>query len=198
MIEIPKGVQALIFDLDGTLANTMQNHFESWRKAVSPYGIDFNAELFMSLTGMPRNATIEKLNVLFGTNMDPFEVGAIKSNHFKTMVDLTEEISVITDVVRKYHTLLPMSIGTGSTKKGAKKTLEVIEMQKYFDIVITADDISNPKPHPETFLKCAEFMNVNPKDCLVFEDGILGIQAAEKAGMQVIDINQFYKIEFTI
>ena len=78
MIEIPKEVKALIFDLDGTLANTMQNHFESWRKAVSPYGIDFNAELFMSLTGMPRNATIEKLNVLFGTNMDPFEVGSIK------------------------------------------------------------------------------------------------------------------------
>jgi len=114
------------------------------------------------------------------------------------MVDLTEEISVVTDVVRKYHSILPMSIGTGSTKKGAKKTLEVIEMQHFFDVVITADDISNPKPHPETFLKCAEFMNVNPKDCLVFEDGILGIQAAEKAGMQVIDINQFYKIEFTI
>ena len=91
-----------------------------------------------------------------------------------------------------------MSIGTGSTKTGAKKTLEVIEMQQYFDIVITADDIINPKPHPETFLKCAQLMGIEPKDCVVFEDGILGMQAAVTAGMMVIDINEYYKIEFTI
>lgn len=198
MIEIPKQAKALIFDLDGTVANTMQNHFTSWRKAILPYGIDFNAELFMQLTGMPRIATIEKLNELFGTKMDPLKVGTIKETHFKKLANLTQEISVVADVVRKYHTVLPISIGTGSTKNGAKKTLEVIDMQRYFDIVITADDITNPKPHPETFLKCAELMDVDPKECVVFEDGILGMQAAEKAGMMVIDINNYYKIEFTI
>lgn len=198
MIEIPKQAKALIFDLDGTVANTMQNHFTSWRKAILPYGIDFNAELFMQLTGMPRIATIEKLNELFGTKMDPLKVGTIKETHFKKLANLTQEISVVADVVRKYHTVLPISIGTGSTKNGAKKTLEVIDMQRYFDIVITADDITNPKPHPETFLKCAELMDVDPKECVVFEDGILGMQAAEKAGMMVIDINDYYKIEFTI
>ncbi|WP_372795020.1 HAD family hydrolase [Lutibacter sp.] len=197
MIEIPKQAKALIFDLDGTIANTMQNHFTAWRKAVSPYGIDFNANLFMSLTGMPRTATIVKLNELFGTKMNLKEVGAIKSTHFKTLVDLTKEISVVADVVRKYHTILPMSVGTGSTKSGAKKTLEVVEMSHFFDIVITADDIENPKPHPETFLKCAELMKVHPHDCVVFEDGILGIQAAKEAGMMVIDINNYFKMEFT-
>ena len=198
MIEIPKQAKGLIFDLDGTVANTMQNHFTSWREAVSPYGIDFTAVLFMQLTGMPRIATIEKLNELFGTKMDPLEVGAVKEYHFKKLADLTQEITVVTDVVRKYHTILPISIGTGSTKEGAKKTLEVINMQQYFDVVITSDDITNPKPHPETFLKCAEFMNVKPQECVVFEDGVLGMQAAEKAGMMVIDINEYFKIEFTV
>ena len=198
MIKIPQQAKALIFDLDGTIANTMPNHFRSWRKAVLPYGIDFNAALFMQLTGMPRTATIEKLNEMFGTKMNPDIVGKVKEDHFKTLVDLTEEIEVVADVIRKYHTILPMSIGTGSTKNGAKKTLEVIGFQNYFDIVISADDIINHKPHPETFLKCAELMGVKPQDCVVFEDGILGMNAAQEAGMMVIDVNDYFKIEFKI
>ena len=198
MIKIPKKAKALIFDLDGTIANTMPNHFTSWRKAVLPYGINFNADLFMQLTGMPRTATIEKLNEMFGTNMNPDKVGKVKEAHFKTLVDLTEEISVVTDVIRKYHTIMPMSIGTGSTKNGAKKTLEVIGLENYFEIVITADDILKHKPHPETFLKCAELMGINPEDCVVFEDGILGMNAAEEAGMMVIDVNDYFKIEFKV
>ena len=198
MIKIPQRAKALIFDLDGTIANTMPNHFKSWRKAVVPYGIDFNAALFMQLTGMPRTATIEKLNEMFGTKMNPDIVGKVKEDHFKTLVNLTEEIGVVTDVIRKYHTILPMSIGTGSTKNGAKKTLEVIGFENYFDIVITADDIINHKPHPETFLKCAELMGVKPQDCVVFEDGILGMNAAEEAGMMVIDVNDYFKISFTV
>jgi len=198
MIEIPKQAKGLIFDLDGTVANTMQNHFLSWRKAVVPYGVDFNAELFMSLTGKPREATILKLNELFDITMNPEEVGNVKAAHFKTLVDATKEISIVADVVRKYYNILPMSIGTGSTRNGAKKTLEVIEMSHFFDIVITANDILNPKPHPETFLKCAELMGIHPNDCIVFEDGILGIQAAKEAGMMVVDVNDYYKMEFII
>ncbi|MGV8946758.1 MAG: HAD family hydrolase [Lutibacter sp.] len=194
MITLPQQAKALIFDLDGTIANTMPNHFLSWREAVSPYGIDFNETLFMELTGMPRTPTIEKLNDMFGTKMNPAEVGKVKEAHFKTLVHLTEEISVVTAIVKKYHSILPMSIGTGSTKKGAQKTLEVIGLQNYFDIVITADDIINHKPHPETFLKCAELMGVEPQYCVVFEDGILGMQAAEEAGMMVIDVNDYFKV----
>ncbi|GGK39337.1 MULTISPECIES: HAD family hydrolase [Flavobacteriaceae] len=198
MIKIPKNVKGLIFDLDGTIANTMQNHFLSWREAVSPFGIDFSAELFKSLTGKPREATILKLNEQFGTNMDPATVGKVKGDTFKKMVHQTQEISIVADVVRKYHNILPMSIGTGSTRNGAKKTLEVIEMSHFFEIVITANDIENPKPHPETFLKCAALMEINPTDCIVFEDGILGMQAAETAGMQVVDVNEYFEMEFTV
>lgn len=198
MIKIPQQAKALIFDLDGTIANTMPNHFISWRKAVIPYGIDFNAVLFMQLTGMPRTATIEKLNEMFGTKMNPEIVGKVKEDHFNSLVNLTKEIEAVTNVIRKYHTILPMSIGTGSTKKGAQKTLEVIGFENYFDIVITADDIINHKPHPETFLKCAELMGVKPNDCVVFEDGILGMNAAKEAGMMVIDVNDYFKVAFVV
>jgi len=198
MIQIPNNVKGLIFDLDGTVANTMQNHFLAWRAAVSPFQIDFTAELFKSLTGMPRKATILKLNEMYNTNMKPEEVGKAKAVYYKKAAHLTKEIKIVADVVRKFHNVLPMSIGTGSTREGAKKTLEFTKMSSYFDIVITANDIQQPKPNPETFLKCAELMNVEPEKCLVFEDGILGIQAAKTAGMMVIDVNDYFEMEFTI
>jgi len=198
MIEIPNNAKALIFDLDGTLANTMQHHYVSWKKAVEPYGIDFSPELFLSLTGMSRWATIEKLNKMFNTSMEVTKVGDFKVKHFKTLVGKTKEITVVADVVRKYHSILPISIGTGSTTNGALTTLEIINMKQYFDIIVTSDNVENSKPHPETFLKCADLMKVNPEDCVVFEDGILGMQAAKKAGMMLIDVNEYYKLEFSI
>ncbi len=198
MIEIPKNAKGLIFDLDGTVANTMQNHFEAWRAAVSPFGIDFSGELFLQLTGMPKAATIIRLNELFGTDMNPMEVGKVKAEVYKKLVSETKEIEVVCDVVRKYHNILPMAIGTGSTQFGARRTLSILGLEHYFNPIITADDVSSFKPHPETFLRCAELMGVAPKDCVVFEDGILGIQAAEKAEMMVVDINNYYKIEFSV
>jgi len=198
MIEIPKNTKGLIFDLDGTVANTMQNHFIAWRAAVAPSGIDFTGEVFMQLTGMPKAATIEKLNDLFGTEMDIEEVSKKKAEVYKDLVAETQEILVVTDVVRKYHGKLPMSIGTGSTQKGAKTTLSILGLETYFNPIITADDVQNFKPAPDTFLKCAELMGVEPKDCLVFEDGILGIEAAKTAGMMVVDVNAYFKMEFTV
>lgn len=196
MITIPSNIKGLIFDLDGTIANTMPNHFKAWRHAVSPYGIDFNKELFLSLTGMSKISTIIKLNELFGTTMNPKKVGKSKDQFFKTLVQETKEIEVVANVIRKFHNKLPMAIGTGSTTGGAKQTLEITGMQQYFNIVITSDDVVQGKPHPETFLKCADLMQVNPKECIVFEDGELGMQAARSAGMMIIDVNDYFKTEF--
>lgn len=197
MIEIPKNAKGLIFDLDGTVANSMQNHFKAWSAAVSPFGINFTGELFLTLTGMPKAATILKLNEIFGTNMDTEEVGAAKAKVYKELVSQTQEIKVVADVVRKYHGKLPMSIGTGSTQIGAHRTLSILGLEEYFNPIITADDVMNFKPAPDTFLKCAELMGVEPKDCVVFEDGILGIQAAESVGMMVVDVNDYFEMKFT-
>lgn len=198
MITIPTHIKGLIFDLDGTIANTMPNHFKAWRKAVAPYGIDFKKDLFLSLTGMSKKATILKLNELFGTSMKAEKVGPLKEAYFNELAHEISEIEVVTSVIKLYHKKLPMTVGTGSSTEGAKRTLSLINMYHFFDGVITSDDVKFGKPNPETFLKCAEIMKVNPADCLVFEDGELGIQAAKQIGMRVIDINKYFKAEFEI
>jgi HAD superfamily hydrolase (TIGR01509 family) len=87
-----------------------------------------------------------------------------------------------------------MAVGTGGSRRLSLKTLEIIGLKGYFDILVTSEDVSNFKPHPDTFLKCAELMGVAPSDCEVFEDGILGLQAARSAGMMVVDVTEYYTV----
>jgi len=85
-----------------------------------------------------------------------------------------------------------MAVGTGGHSVTVERTLEVIAMKDYFEIIVTADNVSRHKPDPETFLKCAELMQVNPGSVLVFEDGDLGIEAASRAGMKSVDVRGWY------
>jgi len=193
-LQINPKAKGLIFDLDGTLADSMPIHFISWKKAAAQYGINFTPELFAQLAGIPLYPTIEKLNKMFGTTIDPKIMGDIKEAEFEKNMHLTPEIKMVTDLVRNNYGKIPMAIGTGGSRRLALKTLEVIGLDGYFDILVSSEDVNHFKPHPETFLKCAELMGVEPADCEVFEDGILGIQAAQAAGMMVVDVTQYYEV----
>ena len=193
-LTVHPNAKGLIFDLDGTLADTMPIHYIAWKNAAAKYGIDFSAELFSELAGIPLYPTVEKLNEIFGKNIDPKEMGDLKEAEFEANMHLTPEIKVVTDLVRAHHGKIPMAVGTGGARRLALKTLEIIGFKDYFDVLVSSEDVSNYKPHPETFLKCAEQIGVNPVDCEVYEDGILGIRAAQAAGMMVVDVTQFYEV----
>lgn len=186
--------KGLIFDLDGTLANTMPIHYIAWKNAASKYGINYTPELFIQMAGIPVYPSVEKINQIFGTSIDPKEMGDAKETEFEKNMHLTPEIKVVTDLVREYHGKIPMAVGTGGSRRLSLKTLEIIGLKGYFDILVTSEDVTNFKPHPETFLRCAELMGVAPSDCEVFEDGILGIQAAQTAAMMVTDVTEYYKV----
>lgn len=194
VLTINPKAKGLIFDLDGTLADTMPIHYIAWKNAAASYGIDFTAELFMELAGIPLYPTVEKLNQIFGKNIDPREMGDLKEAEFERNMHQTSEIKIVTDLVRANHGKMPMAIGTGGARRLVLKTLEIIGLKEYIDVIVCSEDVSNYKPHPETFLKCAEQMDIDPVDCEVFEDGKLGIQAAQAAGMMVVDVTQYYEV----
>jgi HAD superfamily hydrolase (TIGR01509 family) len=85
-----------------------------------------------------------------------------------------------------------MAVGTGGHREAVERTLEITDLRQYFNIIITANDVNNFKPHPETFLKCAEQMKIEPEFIEVFEDGDLGIEAAINAGMLATDVRSWY------
>lgn len=193
-LSVSPKAKGLIFDLDGTLADTMPIHYVAWKNAAAKYGIDFTPELFAQLAGIPLYPTVEKLNQLFGKNIDPKEMGDLKESEFELNMHLTPEIKIVTDLVRENYGRIPMAVGTGGSRRLSLKTLKNIGMENYFSILVSSEDVKNFKPHPETFLKCADLMGVDPAYCEVFEDGVLGIQAAREAGMMVVDVTKYYEV----
>ena len=193
-LSINPKAKALIFDLDGTLADTMPIHYLAWKNATARFGINFTVELFSQLAGIPLYPTVEKLNQIFKKNINPKELGNLKEMEFEANMHQTTEIRVVADLVRANYGKMPMAVGTGGSRRLALKTLEIIGLLDCFSVLVTSEDVIHYKPHPETFLKCAELMGVSPTDCEVFEDGILGIQAAHTAGMMVVDVTNYYEV----
>ncbi|MEN6453164.1 MAG: HAD-IA family hydrolase [Prolixibacteraceae bacterium] len=193
-LDINPGAKGLIFDLDGTIADTMPIHYIAWRNAAARYGIDFTVDLFAQLAGIPLYPTVERLNKLFGKDIDPKEMGDAKEMEYEHNMDKIVPIEPVIALIKKYHSRLPMAVGTGGLKRLAWKTLEIVHVDRYIDIVVSSEDVRHYKPHPETFLRCAELMGVEPAACQVFEDGMLGIQAAKEGGMMVTDVTAYYEV----
>ncbi len=192
--DIQPGVQGLIFDLDGTLADTMPYHFEGWKKACIKYGADIDPAFLRRHTGSPgwiiANEIIKKCNLNGSVTVE--QIMDEKLEEYFKIQHLAKPIDPVVDIVRKYHGKLPMSVGTGGHREAVERTLELTGLRKYFDIIVTANDVYNFKPHPETFLRCAELMKVDPAHIEVFEDADLGLEAARMAGMTATDVRSWY------
>ena len=193
-LDIDPRAKALIFDLDGTIIDSMPIHFIAWRNATAPYGIDFTIELFNQLAGIPLYPTVSKLNEMFGTTMDPKRLGDAKEGEYEENMHKATPIEPVVNLIKKYHGKMPMAVGTGSEQRLARKALDIIGLKDYFQIIIGSGEVTKHKPHPDTFLKAAKLMGIEPQFCQVFEDGMPGIQAAQTAGMMVTDVRNYYKV----
>jgi beta-phosphoglucomutase family hydrolase len=192
--DITPGVKGLIFDLDGTLANTMPWHYQAWKKACLRFGIVMDTDFLQAHTGAPGWIIAEDIieqNGMTG-KVSVEDIMQVKLEEFIAIQHKVTPIEPVIALVQKYYGKMPMSVGTGGHREAVEKTLEIVGIRQYFDIIVTANDVKIHKPHPETFLKCAELMNVPPADCEVFEDGDLGIEAAKRAGMIATDVRTWY------
>lgn len=187
-ITIHPEAKALIFDLDGTISDSLPVHIETWNEVGKKYGFVFDPQIIYELTGRPTiefaNCIIERENV----NEKPEVLVRLKHEAFWESAHKLIPIEEVTAIVKKYHGVLPMAIGTGASRKSAETQLNALELTHYFDYIVSANEVNKHKPEPDTFLECARLMGVEPQYCQVFEDGDLGITAAETAGMFITDV----------
>lgn len=187
-LKVHPGAKALIFDLDGTLSDSLQVHIASWNKIGEQYGFKFDPRIVYEMTGSPTIEFAKKIVKMYDLKADPQEIVKLKQRSFWDSVSLVQPVQEVISIVKNHYKKLPMSVGTGASRKSAEMQLEALQISGYFDFIVTADDVEKHKPEPDTFLKCAGLMNVAPSVCQVFEDGDLGIEAAEKAGMIITDV----------
>ena len=188
---------ALIFDMDGTLVDSGQLHEFAWSKTLEKYGIPVDRLLMRSLAGVPTKGTIEilleKFNISVDATLDEMNDFKEKLVH-KNMHKYVKPTALI-EIAKKYHGVKPMAIGTGAYTQEATTILQLCGLDSYVTAIVGADQVQNPKPAPDTFLRCAELLGIAPEKCVVFEDSKLGLQAAELAGMAGIDVLLVHAIE---
>ena len=184
--------RALIFDCDGTLADSMPVHWLAWRRTLEKHGLDhlLPHDRFMSLGGVPAMQIFDLLAAESGRELDARAMTLEKYQAYFDHADQIARIEPIVSLALEYKGKLPIAVATGSTRTGVTRTLNAIGLADHFDAVVTADDVSHPKPHPETFLKAAEKLGVPPRSCLAFEDAAPGLASARAAGMEVVDVNE--------
>lgn len=190
-LDIPSGDFAgYIFDLDGTLVNTMPLHYRAWRDALHAFGLkqDLEESLFYSLGGMPTAQVGASFNRHYGTNFDPFELHHEKERRFVAMLPDAPLIEPVVTYARQMAPSRPVSVASGGPRDIVMRTITSHGLTELFPVVVTADDVPHGKPAPDTFLLAAERMGVPPAGCLVFEDADLGIAAAEAAGMRWVRV----------
>lgn len=179
----------LIFDMDGTLADTMPTHFVAWSRSMAAQGIEFTEERFYALGGVPAQVIIDLLAGEQGKTVDSHAIAEAKEELFLQLLKDVQPILPVKLIADLHREHIPMAVATGSLKWVAERILKALGIREWFAAVVGADDVENPKPAPDTYLKAAELIGVDPKRCHAFEDTELGMQAARNAGMEVIDIN---------
>lgn len=177
---------ALIFDMDGTLVDSMPRHLDAWEATSAEFGLPFDRAQLNEYGGIPTHKIVAILAEQHGLTID---VEAFTRRKVALYMEHIQQVSVFPamwELVRRCHGKVPMGIGTGSPRNQAESILKSTGLDAYIQVVVSADDVVNHKPHPDTFLQVAEQLGANPANCLVFEDTQIGLQAGHAAGMETV------------
>jgi HAD superfamily hydrolase (TIGR01509 family) len=190
-------LQAFIFDLDGTLADTMPVHYGIWKVMATRYGLTFPEERFYSLGGVPTPRIAAMLIAEAGLTLDPVALAAEKEQHYVDALfsgALTiQPIRPVIDIARARRGEGPMAIASGSSRRLVTHTLGTLGITDWFGAVVAAEDTTRHKPDPDVFLEAARRLGVEPACCTVYEDTDLGLEAARRAGMTGVDVRPVIK-----
>lgn len=190
-LDIPAGEFAgYIFDLDGTLIDTMPLHYRAWDAAMRNAGLKgtLDEDLFYSLGGVPTVRVAELIGQHYGMAVDAQRVFHEKESLFLELQADAKLIQPVAEFARRAGETHPLAIASGGTRDIVNRSLELAGIKALFRAIVTADDVVHGKPAPDMFLLAARLLGVEPTKCLVFEDAEPGIKAALAAGMQVVRV----------
>jgi beta-phosphoglucomutase len=185
--------KGFLFDLDGVIVDTAKYHYLAWKKLANSIGVDFTEVQNEQLKGVSRTRSLEKI-LEWGnktlTDDEFMELMARKNHDYLNYIDKMNNSEILPDVTKTLDYLVKnkQPIALGSASKNAREILKKVKLIAQFEAIIDGNDVTKAKPDPEVFLKAANAIKIQPECCIVFEDSVAGIKAANKANMISIGI----------
>jgi beta-phosphoglucomutase family hydrolase len=192
---LPEGVEGVIFDCDGTLADTMPLHYRAWAETLALSGAEMSEALFYELGGVATEEIVRILNARHGDQLPVAETAAAKERRYEELLPQAPAIRPVVALARSLCGKMPLAVASGGIRRLVDKTLAALELTHCFQAIKTTEDVRNGKPAPDLFLAAAADLGVPPARCLVYEDSDLGLEAARRAGMQWIDVRPIVEAE---
>ena len=190
----PAGTPALIFDCDGTLADTMPAHYKAWLALLGRFNIPFPEPRFYAMGGMPTASIIRVLAAEVGVVVTDVDAMVLeKERTFLTYLDAVTRIEPVLVIAAAYRGKLPIAVASGGYRDTITRTLDRLNIRDWFDAMVTAEDTPRHKPEPDVFLEAAKRLRVEAAKCVVFEDTDIRLEAARRAGMLGIDVRPWLK-----
>jgi HAD superfamily hydrolase (TIGR01549 family) len=194
---LPADIEAIIFDCDGTLADTFGAHFRAFRDILADYQVAFDAEFYHARLGLSRYQLLEDLKQTQGKPFDEQAVAERNTAAFLKHLSVIRPIPYTHDILRSQYGRLRLGVASGGQRPIVEATLKAIGVRDMLDCLVTIEDTGLGKPAPDLYLLAAEQIKVDPRFALAYEDSDEGMEAAERAGMRVIDIRPFYRTDPT-
>lgn len=185
--------QGIIFDMDGTLIDSMPRHLDAWAVTAEKFDFPFEREWLYSLGGMPGEKIVELLNQRYQLALSPVDVSEFRMVTFSEFDDHGGPITCTNKILDHFYGSKKLAVGTGSPRDHALRVLDDTGILAKLNAVVSATDVEHHKPNPDTFLLAANKIGIEPNLCVVFEDTELGKQAAHSALMDcvMLEDNQF-------
>ncbi|MBC8002881.1 MAG: HAD family phosphatase [Opitutaceae bacterium] len=181
-------IKGIIFDCDGTLADTMPLHWRAWQVISARHDLHFPEDRFYSFGGVPSRDILKMLSIEQGRPLDHLAVAHEKESEFLPLIAQVEPINAVVGVARENHGKIPMAVASGGTRKVITQVLTHLGIVHLFDAIVTSEDVTKQKPAPDIFLEAARRIGVEPQFCRAYEDTDLGMEAIRSAGMHAVDV----------
>jgi len=186
----PSHPRGIIFDCDGTLADTMPLHWRAWQVISRRHGFHFPQDRFYALGGVPSRDILRLLSAEQGLPLDPLAVAREKEAEYLPLIAQVEPINRVVGAAREYYGRIPLAVASGGTRKVIEQVLEHLGIRQLFQAVVTSEDVTRQKPAPDIFLEAARRIGVPPQFCCAYEDTDLGMKAIRAAGMEAVDVRE--------
>src|ERR1043166_1628376 len=187
-------IEGLIFDCDGTLADTMPLHWRAWQTITQRYNLHFSEERFYALGGVPSRHILKMLGEEQGVALDYLLAAKEKENAYLPLIAQGEPIHVVMGIVRENFGRIPMAVASGGTHSVIEQVLKHLGVRELFAAVVTSEDVVNQNPAPDIFLEAARRMGIDARHCRAYEDTDIGLEAIRAAGMEAIDVRQMISV----